>query len=139
VGVLLPVSAGGYTELALYSETEDGELVAGEFPSEIAPGTSIPMTVAIENQEGTQQEYSVVIQQQILEGDAVVERTELQRLNTTVADGTTARSERSVTPTVAATETVRISVLLYHDEPPATPTNENAAEETHFWVNVTDG
>jgi len=138
VGVLLPVSAGGYTELALYSETDDGEVVAGELPSDVAPGTSIPITIAIENHEGTQQDYTVVIQQQVLEDDAVVERTELQRLNTTVADGTTARSERSVTPTVAANETVRISVLLYHDEPPATPTNENAAEETHFWVNVTD-
>ncbi|MFA9416698.1 DUF1616 domain-containing protein [Natrinema sp. HArc-T2] len=139
IGVLLPVSAGGYTELALYSETEDGELVAGEFPSEVAPGTSIPVTVAIENHERAQQDYTVVIQEQTLEDDAVVERAELQRFNTTVADGATARNERSVTPTAGAGETVRISVLLYHDEPPATPTNENAAEETHFWVNVTEG
>jgi hypothetical protein len=33
-------------------------------------------------------------------------------------------------------ETVRISVLLYDGDPPVTPTNENAAEETHFWVTV---
>ncbi|MFD1564294.1 DUF1616 domain-containing protein [Haloarchaeobius amylolyticus] len=138
VGVLLPVSAGGYTELALYSEDEDGELVAGDLPSEVEPGTSIPVTIAIENHEGHQQEYTVVIQEQTLEDDAVVERTELQRLNTTVSNGATARGERSVTPTAGANETVRISVLLYQDEPPATPTTENAAEETHFWVTVTD-
>jgi len=138
IGALFPVAAGGYTELGLYSENEDGELVAGELPSEVSPGTSIPVTIEIENHERHQQDYTVVVQQQTLEDDDVVERSELQRLNTTVADGGSERSERSVTPTVGANETVRISVLLYHEEPPATPTNENAAEETHFWVNVTD-
>jgi len=139
VGALFPVAAGGYSELALYSEDEDGELVTGDLPNEVSPGTSIPVTIEIENHERHEQAYTVVVQQQILEDGDVVERTELQRFNTTVADGATARGERSVTPTAGADETVRISVLLYHDEPPATPTNENAAAETHFWVTVTDG
>ena len=56
-----------------------------------------------------------------------------------VSDGTPEHAERSVTPTGRGNETVRIGVLLYYDEPPATPTVENAVEETHFWVTVTEG
>jgi uncharacterized membrane protein len=138
VGFLLPVAGGGYTELALYSEDEDGELVAGALPSEVEPGESIPLTVSIENQEGDQQRYTVVVQEQVIEDGEVVERTELRRIDATVSDGATASGERSVTPTAGPGETVRISMLLYQGEPPATPTNENAAEETHFWVEITE-
>ena len=138
VGALFPVAAGGYSELALYSEDDDGELVAGDLPNEVSPGTSIPVTIEIENHERREQAYTVVVQQQTLEDGAVVDRAELQRFSTTVADGATARSERSVTPTGGATEPSRISVLLYHDEPPATPTAETAVAETHFWVTVTE-
>lgn len=138
VAFLMPVSAGGYTELGLYSEDEDGEVVAGALPDEVGPGESIPFTIAIENQEGSEQDYTVVVQEQALEDGEVVERTELQRIDATVSDGVTGTGERSVTPTAETNETVRISVLLYHGEPPATPTNENAAEETYFWVTVTE-
>nr|WP_222918389.1 DUF1616 domain-containing protein [Natrinema sp. SYSU A 869] len=137
VAFLVPASAGGFTELALYSEDEDGEVVAGELPSEIESGESIPLTIAIENQEGADRDYTVVVQEQTLEDGAVVDRTELRRIDATVSDGATGTGERTITPTAESGETVRISVLLYEDEPPATPTNENAAEETHFWVSVT--
>jgi len=88
--ILLPVAGGGYTELALYSEDEDGELVAGALPSEVEPGESIPLTVSIENQEGDQQRYTVVVQEQVIEDGEVVERTELRRIDATVSDGATA-------------------------------------------------
>lgn len=138
VAVLVPASAGGFSELALYSENEDGEVVAGELPSEIESGESIPLTIAIENQEGADREYTVVVQEQVLEDGTVVERTELRRIEATVSDGSTGIGERSVTPTAEPGNTVRVSVLLYDGDPPATPTNENAAEETHFWVTVTE-
>jgi len=111
------VAGGGYTELALYSEDEDGELVAGALPSEVEPGESIPLTVSIENQEGDQQRYTVVVQEQVIEDGEVVERTELRRIDATVSDGATASGERSVTPTAGPGETVRISMLLYQGEP----------------------
>ncbi len=137
VAFLLPVAAGGFTELALYSEDEDGEVVAGVLPDEIEPGESIPLTIAIENQEGAERDYTAVVQEQTLEDGTVVDRTELRRIDATVSDGATGSGERTITPTAAAGETVRISVLLYEGDPPATPTNGNAAEETHFWVTVT--
>ncbi|WP_254524296.1 DUF1616 domain-containing protein [Natrinema caseinilyticum] len=139
VGFLMPVSAGGFTELGLYSEDEDGEMVAGRLPSEVEAGESIPYILSIENQEGEDTDYTVVVQQQVVEDGEVVERTELSRIDASVADGATGTGERSVTPTVAPNQTVRISMLLYHGDPPDEPTNENAAKETHFWVRVTGG
>ncbi|QFU84938.1 DUF1616 domain-containing protein [Natronorubrum aibiense] len=134
VGFLAPVSTGGFTELALYGENEDGELVAGEVDSAIEPGESVPMTVSVDNQEGEETEYTVVVQQQRIEDGEIVERTQLEEFGTTLADNTTETSDVNVTPTLEDGESVRISVLLYQGDPPAEPTNENAEEDTFVWV-----
>ncbi|ELY49494.1 hypothetical protein C495_00975 [Natronorubrum sulfidifaciens JCM 14089] len=134
IGFLVPMSTGGFTELALYGESDDGELVAGGIESEIEPGDAVPMTVSVDNQEGEETTYTLVVQEQRLEDGTVVERTQLDVFETTLADNTTETSELSVTPTAADGEDVRISVLLFHGEPPAEPTNENAAEDTYTWV-----
>lgn len=133
-----PASTGGFTELALYSENENGELVAGEIPSEVAPNESIPVTVVIENQEGEAREYTVVVQQQVIDDGSVVERTELDRIDASIPAGSTGTGAQEITPTAEAGKTVRISVLLFNGEPPAEPTNKNADEDTYFWVTVTD-
>jgi uncharacterized membrane protein len=137
VAFLAPASAGGFTELALYSEDEDGELVAGELPDEVAPGEPIPVTISVENGGDEDEDYTIVVQEQVLENGTVVDRTELRRIDAGVSAGATGTGERSITPTAPAGETVRIGVLLYEGEPPATPTNGNADEATHFWVTVT--
>lgn len=138
VGFLAPASSGGFTELGLYSETEDGELVAGELPDEIAPGESVPVTMTIENHEGEHTEYTVVVQEQVLEDGQVVERNALQSVDDSVSAGSTGVAERSITPTAGEGETVRISLLLYYGDAPAQPTNENAVVDTYFWVTVTE-
>ncbi|QRV17538.1 DUF1616 domain-containing protein (plasmid) [Haloterrigena salifodinae] len=135
-GFLVPPSTGGYTELALYSDNGGEEMVAGNITDEVAPGESVPVTVSITNQEGEATDYTVVVQEQVIEDDSVVERTRLEDLETTLDDGTTGTGELSVTPTASEGETVRISVLLYEGEPPEEPTNENAEEDTYFWVTV---
>lgn len=136
VGFLAPLSTGGFTELALYGEDDDGELVAGGIDDEIEAGDSVTATVSIDNQEGEETDYSVVIQEQVLEDDSVEERTDLEELETTLDDGTTGTDELTVTPTADEGETVRMSVLLYSDEVPDEPTNDNADEDTYFWVTV---
>ena len=136
--LLAPASAGGFTELGLYTEDDDGELVAGDLPNEVAPGESIPVTIAIENQEGSQQEYAIVVQQQTVEDGDVVESQELQEIEASVSDGNTATGEHTISPAADPGETVRISVLLYEDAPPAEPTDENADEDVYFWVTISD-
>ncbi len=98
----------------------------------------MPVTVSIENQEGERTAYMVVVQQQVLEDGDVVDRTELQEVDANVSDGATVTSQRQIGPTAEPGETVRISVLLYEGDPPVIPTNENADEDTYFWVTVTD-
>jgi uncharacterized membrane protein len=135
---LVPASTGGYDQLSLYSETDDGDLVAGEFPDEIAPGESVPVTIALENGADEDREYTLVVQEQVIEGGEVVERTELDAIDASISSGSTGTTDRQITPTAESGETVRISVLLFEDEPPAEPTNEDAAEDTYFWVTVGD-
>ncbi|WP_339106467.1 DUF1616 domain-containing protein [Haloterrigena salinisoli] len=136
LGFLVPPSTGGYTELALYSGADGEEQVAGNITDDVAPGESVPVTVSITNQEGESTDYTVVVQEQVIENDTVVERTRLESLETTLDDGTTGNGELNVTPTASEGETVRVSVLLYQGEPPEEPTNENAEEDTYFWVTV---
>ncbi|THE62994.1 DUF1616 domain-containing protein [Salinadaptatus halalkaliphilus] len=138
LGVFAPVSAGGFSELGLYTETDDGELVAGELPGEVEPGGEVPVTIAVENHEGERTDYTVVVQQTTIEDDEVLERETLQELEATVADGETETGTRSLEPTAANNETVRIDILLYQGEPPAEPTTDNAEVDTYFWVTVTD-
>lgn len=136
VGFLVPVSTGGYSELALYSEDEDGELVTGQIDDEIGAGETVSATVSIENQEGEETDYTVVVQEQVIEDGEVVERTELDQLETTLDDGTTGTGDLEITPTAGEGETVRISVLMYQGDPPEEPTNDNAEEDTYFWVTI---
>ncbi|NGM71235.1 DUF1616 domain-containing protein [Natronolimnobius sp. AArcel1] len=139
VGFLFPAAGGGFTELGLYTEDDDGDLVAGEIPDEIEPGESVPVTLAVENHEGEHAEYTLVVQEQGIEDDEVVDRTELRTIDGSISDGSTGLGEREITPTAADDETVRISVLLYDDgDVPDEPTNENADEDAYFWVTVTE-
>ncbi|WP_345783332.1 DUF1616 domain-containing protein [Natrialbaceae archaeon AArc-T1-2] len=132
-----PQSASEFTELGLYTE-DDGELVAGQFPSSVEPGESIPVVVGIENHEGEPREYTVVVQQQTVEDGTVTDRTTLEAVPAQVDDGEAMTIDRAITPT-ATDDTVRIVVLLYDDDPPAEPTRENALEDTFFWVTVDGG
>ncbi|ELY54887.1 DUF1616 domain-containing protein [Natronococcus jeotgali] len=136
---LFPASAGGYDQLSLYSETEDGELVAGEFPDEVAPGESVPVTIEVENGREEPREYAIVVQEQVVESGEVVDRTERGRIGATVGAGSTADGTYEVAPTAEPGETVRISVLLFEgEEAPTTPTEEDALEEAYFWVTVAE-
>lgn len=138
VALATPLSGAEYTELGLYTETEDGEYVAGDFPDEIAPGESIPFVAGVENQEGQQMDYTLVVQEQRLDGDEVVERSELTRIDYRLSDGSTGYGDRTVTPQ-STDGTVRISFLLYETsdgDVPNQPTNENADQDVYFWTTV---
>ncbi|ELY48748.1 DUF1616 domain-containing protein [Natronolimnohabitans innermongolicus] len=138
VGFLAPVSTGGFTELALYTENEDGDMVTDNIGGEIEAGDSVPVTVSIDNQEGEETEYTVVVQEQVIEDGEVVERNDLEQLETSLDDGTRGTGDLDVTPTADSGEEVRVSVLLYDGEAPEEPTNDNATEDTYFWVTVED-
>ncbi|MGM0389223.1 MAG: DUF1616 domain-containing protein [Natrinema limicola] len=125
--------------MQLLTEDETGELVASGYPPEIDAGDSIPLVVAVENQEGQAMEYTAVVQEQRLEGGEVVERTELQQFDVAVADDTTTHADRDIVPETDD-GTVRIAVLLYTgDDVPEQPTTDNAYQSVYFGTEVVDG
>lgn len=132
-----PQSGEQYTGLELLTEDDAGEYVAGEHPPAVEAGEPVPLTIAVENREGDDTEYTAVVQEQWLSDGTVHDRTEIDRLEYAVSDGETAYGERDVTPVVDS-GTVRIAVLLYVDDVPETPTTDNAYRYAYVWVDVTD-
>ena len=131
-----PQDGEQYTSLQLLTETDTGDYVASGYPSEIDAGDSIPLVIAVENREGQDKEYTVVVQEQRLEDGQVVERRERQRIDYWVIDERTVYGDRTITPSDDP-GTVRLTVLLYDDGVPDTPTTENAYRHAYLWVDVT--
>ena len=133
-----PQDGESYTSLQLLTENESGDFVASGYPETVEPGESIPLVVAVQNQEDQHTNYTVVVQEQRLEDGEVIDRSELRTIYYAVSDGGTAYGERNVTPDAEPGE-VRISVQLYpRGEVPETPTHEDAYRYTYFWTQVSE-
>jgi uncharacterized membrane protein len=137
--VAVPQDGERFTEFYLLTEQEDGELVADDYPEEFIQGEPQPLIVGIENNEHETVDYTVVVQLERVEGDGeeseVVERDELDRFEATLAHDETLHEEYSVAPTMAG-EDLRLSFLLYDEEVPDEPTQENAYRDLHIWIDV---
>jgi uncharacterized membrane protein len=129
-----------FTEFALVSESDSGELVASEYPSQIPLGSSATVQVTIGNHEGQELDYTVVVIAQRIEDGTVLSTARLDRFSTRVAAGETIERPHEIRPSLAG-DNIRVSYLLYRDEAPvgANPRPENAYRRTHIWVDVTSG
>jgi uncharacterized membrane protein len=129
VGPTLPSQDGDFTELYLLDG--DGErLLGSEGP--VGDG-SVPATVVLENNEGEETTYTVVIQrQQVATGDGetrVQRRTVVDSFGTTLADGGSKRFSR----TLQGGSGERVVILVFQGDPPANPTAENAYRMARVW------
>lgn len=151
ISVLLAVSSVGYavavppqgeqfSEFYILTEQSDGELVADEYPEEIAITDRPELVVGIGNQEYEQTNYTVIVQLQnvTVEGNntTVEERREIDRFTASVAHNETHHERHTLAPTTTG-ENLRVQYLLYTGEVPDTPTAETAYRELHLWMNVT--
>lgn len=130
-----------YTEYYLLAENEDGELAANALPTELSTGSAEQIYVAIENQEGETQTYTtVVLQQEVTLADngtsveSVNSQEELDRFETTVANGETERVGYELSPTTSGD--VYVWFLLYEGDAPEDPSPENAYRATRLTVSV---
>lgn len=130
-----PPQGERYTTLQVLSSTDSGDLVAGDYPTEVEPGESLSLTVGVENREGERTGYDVVVQEQWIDGDEVRERHELTRTALRVADGETVHDDLEFTPE-ASSGTVRIAILLYDGPVPDEPTTANAYRYAYVWVDI---
>lgn len=141
--VAVPQQGESFTEFYLLTETEDGELVADDYPTNYTVGDSRPLVVGVTNQEHEPVAYTVVVELQEVQlrgpngTEVVVDRaTELDRYAVSLADNETDQRAVDVRPARAG-QRMRLAFLLYRGEPPADPSVETAYRETHLWVNVT--
>lgn len=149
--VLLVVSGAAYAmagpgedtgDTALYLLASDGETAAEDYPDTLTVGEESSLIVGIQNDEGQEVTYTVVVQLQEVDADGdglnVESATELDRFDATLEDGETLESEHVVTPDQSG-ENLRLTYLLYVGEPPDSPGEDDAYRSTYVWVDVTDG
>ncbi|WP_459191732.1 DUF1616 domain-containing protein [Halosimplex sp. J119] len=138
--VLVPQNGERFTELYLLTETDDGELVADNYPTEFTVGEGQPLVVGLSNEEHERTDYTVVSQLQrvaVANNSSTVMRSErLSTFERTLSHNETWHANRTVTPTFEG-QNLRVLFLLYRGSPPDDPTIDNAHRETHLWINVT--
>lgn len=138
VGMASPDRGQAYTEVALLDDSGE-DLVAGNYSTDMVRGEPADLTLTVENREGNETNYtSVVVLERVRTtgGDtAVLERDELDRVSVSVPDETTAEQSLSPEPTMLG-EDLRLTVLVYEGDAPATATRETADHHLYLWVNV---
>jgi len=138
--IAVPKEGEQFTEVYLLTETDDGELVADDYPTNFTVGQPQPLIVGIGNQEHERVEYSVVAQLQDVQfgpnnTTQVTEVATLERFQTTLAHNETWQHNHTVAPTFTG-ENLRLAYLFYRGEPPAEPDMDSAYRSVHLWVNV---
>ncbi|ELY96335.1 hypothetical protein C484_01435 [Natrialba taiwanensis DSM 12281] len=134
--VVGPQTGEQFSEVSILTETNDGELVAGNYPTTFDDGESHELVFTVENRERRTVGYTVVVIEQAVENDSVAEQRELKRFETELEHGRTWNHAHDVQPTVSG-ETVRLAWLVYLDgDVPESPSLENADYSTHRWVEV---
>lgn len=135
-----PADGESYTEFYLVTENEPwGELVAGEYPTNLTQGESERLTFGVESYEQATTDYTVVVQLQRVRTEdtdiTVLERHELQRFHHEVESREVWTESHDVRPSFVGDD-LRLTYLLYTGEPPERPTMENADEHLFIWVDV---
>jgi uncharacterized membrane protein len=141
--VAVPQQGERFSEFYILTEGDDGELVADGYPAEFTVGEPEPLHVGIGNNEHESVEYTIVVQVQEIQGEGnesrVVDRVEVDRWSTPVEHNGTRIQQRNITVSDELTgDELRLTLLLYTDDPPAQPTRENAYRDLHLWVTVAE-
>lgn len=137
--VTSPAQAEQYTSASLLTEQEDGELVAGGYPTEMQAGQSSQLVLELANREGAGQRYAVVVRLERVEtsgeGSTVTEASELDRLSVGVPAGETRTTSHEVAPEMTG-ERLRLSYYVYRGEAPDAASPSSAYRHLYIWVAV---
>lgn len=138
--VAVPKQGEAFSELYVLTETEDGELIADDYPSNVTVGESYPIVVGVSNHEHRPTNYTVVAKLQRVRiqnnTSTVLREEELRRFQTgQLTDNETWRQTHNMTPTFTGDQ-LRLVYLLYRGSPAADPSIETAYLENHLFLNV---
>ncbi|SDJ88347.1 DUF1616 domain-containing protein [Natronorubrum texcoconense] len=132
-----PPQGDGFTEFAVETETVSGDIDT-MYQSTYTAGETDELAVSITNQEHEERDYTTVaLLERVGDGDAndsdatVTEAAELDRQSATVAHGDAHEQTLEITPSMQGDD-LRLTLLLYDDEPPSEPTAENAYRAIHL-------
>ncbi|RQG89233.1 DUF1616 domain-containing protein [Natrarchaeobius halalkaliphilus] len=139
VAVVAPAGGEEFSSLTLLTEDDDGDLVAGDYPSEIQRDDGAPFVTGVTNQEHRTTAYTVVVVEQRAQrtesnGTVVTDQRELERFETELGHGESWYHEHEISPTM--TGEVRVVWLLYPGDVPAEPSIENTEYRVHLWLNA---
>lgn len=139
--VVAPLDGTQFTEVALMTESDSGDLVAGNYPEELVRGEPQPLTLSITNNEDARQTYQVVVVIQRVRDDGgelnVLEQRRVDDFEVTAGAGETKRVKHAARSPISG-ENLRLAYLVYADTPPERPTTDNAYRFVHLWVDVND-
>lgn len=137
-GLVAPDRGESYSEVALLTEQGDS-LVAGGYPETVRVGESAALTLAVENEDGATQRYSVIVQLERVrtteESVTILQQEELTRFSMTVDDRSTANRSFSAEPTMLG-EDLRLDVLVFEGAAPTNPTPAQADHQLYLWLDV---
>lgn len=134
--VVAPQHAEEHSTITILTE-EGGELVTDDYPTDLEPGESEELVVAIDNHEQETTSYTVVVVEQELESSddesVVTDQRELDRFEMQVDQGETEHRSHDLAPTTTGEDT-RIAWLLYADDVPEEPSTDTADQYVHLWM-----
>ena len=137
VAFAAPQDGASYTEFAVGTE-RDGGFVAGDYPTDAAVGEPITLQLQLENRERTEMTYHVVPQFERVSNGDVSEVVRTDAFDLTVGPGETTTQSHEVSPPIVGDD-VRLTYLLYVDDPPENPGRDSAYRSVHVWMVVGDG
>jgi uncharacterized membrane protein len=140
VATTAPMDGSQSSELALLTETKDGDYVSADYPTQPQIGQSEQLVVSVENHESEWTAYSVVLVQRMVKDGDTIEAERLATHRETVDPGETWYQPHEIEPADGLVDSnQRLTYLLYRGEPPADPTVENAYRTVWITVDVIDG
>lgn len=142
IGVAVATSGGGeqYSEFYLLTEEpESDELVAGKYPDELRVGERSELYVGIVNHQQEVINYTVIVQLQRVERSndeaAILERSRVDSFEVTLEHGASRERSHAFEPSFEGYD-LRLTYLLYVDQPPENPSTDTAHRSIHLWVDV---
>jgi len=138
----VPQDGESYSSISLLTENDSGELVAEGYPTNFTAGEPADLVVSVENDEGSETDYTVVVVVQRVDPSAdgvrVLEQQELDRIEATVGSGETWRQEHQVAPEMVG-EDLRITYYLYRGDVPEDVNDDTAYRHVYLSVDVDRG
>lgn len=135
---IAPNHSESFTTVSLLTETDDGNLVAADYPNTIN-ATGEELILQVRNDEREQVTYTVVAELQRVNSSGnsmtVVDRREIRRTSKQIPAGGTWTDRHHVRPVMSG-EDRRLIYYVYKGEAPETPNTESAYRHVNIWVDV---